>query len=89
MRKLIFTAALLALASSAMARDEQKVFKWEDEEGNVYYGDSVPQRFAERPKEVLNEHGVTVAELEGREDRRATGAGAASIRSAANARNCR
>ncbi len=66
MHKLIFTAALLALASSAMARDEQKVFKWEDEEGNVYYGDSVPQRFAERPKEVLNEHGVTVAELEGR-----------------------
>jgi hypothetical protein len=66
MRKLIFTAALFALASSAMARDEQKVFKWEDEEGNVYYGDSVPQIFAERPKEVLNEHGVTVAELEGR-----------------------
>ena len=66
MRKLIFITALLALASSAMARDEQKVFKWEDEEGNVYYGDSVPQRFAERPKEVLNEHGVTVAELEGR-----------------------
>jgi len=49
-----------------MARDEQKVFKWEDEEGNVYYGDSVPQRFSERPKEVLNEHGITVAELEGR-----------------------
>jgi len=66
MRKIIFTAALLALASSAFARDEQKVFKWEDEDGNVYYGDSVPQRFSERPKEVLNEHGVTVAELEGR-----------------------
>lgn len=49
-----------------MARDEQKVFKWEDEDGNVYYGDSIPQRFAERPKEVLNEHGITVAELEGR-----------------------
>jgi len=49
-----------------MAKDEQKVFKWEDEEGHVYYGDSVPQVFSERPKEVLNEHGVTVAELEGR-----------------------
>ena len=66
MRKLIFIAALFALASSAMARDEQKVFKWEDEDGNVYYGDSVPQIFTERPKEILNEHGVTVAELEGR-----------------------
>jgi hypothetical protein len=66
MRKVIFTTALLALASSAMARDEQKVFKWEDEDGNVYYGDSVPQQFTERPKTVLNEHGVAVAELEGR-----------------------
>jgi len=56
----------MAIASSAMAKDEQKVFKWEDEEGHVYYGDSVPQVFSERPKEVLNEHGVTVAELEGR-----------------------
>lgn len=49
-----------------MAKEEQKVFKWEDDEGNVYYGDSVPQQFAERPKEVLNEHGVTVGELEGK-----------------------
>ncbi|MDH5455277.1 MAG: DUF4124 domain-containing protein [Gammaproteobacteria bacterium] len=66
MRKIFVTATLLALASSAVAAEEQKVFKWEDEDGNVYYGDSVPQQFAERPKEVLNEHGVTVAELEGR-----------------------
>jgi hypothetical protein len=66
MWKFILTAALMAIASSAMAKDEQKVFKWEDEEGHVYYGDSVPQVFSERPKEVLNEHGVTVAELEGR-----------------------
>ncbi len=66
MRKIFVTATLLALGSSAMAGEEQKVFKWEDEDGNVYYGDSVPQQFAERPKEVLNEHGVTVAELEGK-----------------------
>ena len=66
MWKFILTTALLAMASSAMARDEQQVFKWEDEDGNVFYGDSVPPQYAERPKEVLNEHGVTVAELEGR-----------------------
>jgi hypothetical protein len=66
MRKLILTTALLTLASSAMARDEQQVFKWKDEDGNVFYGDSIPPQYAERPKEVLNEHGVTVAELEGR-----------------------
>ena len=66
MWKFILTTALLAMASSAMARDEQQVFKWEDEDGNVFYGDSVPPQYAERPKEILNEHGVTVAELEGR-----------------------
>lgn len=66
MRNFIITLALLAFASSAMARDEQKVFKWEDEDGNVYYGDSIPAEFAERPKEVLDETGVTIGMLEGK-----------------------
>lgn len=66
MRKFIITTALLALASSGYAKDEQNVYKWEDDDGNVYYGDSIPAEFAERPKEVLNDHGVTVAELEGK-----------------------
>ncbi len=66
MRKLIITVALVSLCSSAFARDEQKVFRWEDDEGNVYYGDSIPAEYAERPKEVLNEHGVTVENLEGK-----------------------
>lgn len=66
MRKFIITAALITLSSSAFARDEQKVFRWEDDEGNVYYGDSIPAEYAERPKEVLNEHGVTVENLEGK-----------------------
>ena len=66
MRKFIITVALVALSSSVFARDEQKVYRWVDKDGNVYYGDSIPAEFAERPKEVLNEHGVTVANLEGK-----------------------
>lgn len=66
MRKFIITAALITLCSSAFARDEQKVFRWEDDEGNVYYGDSIPAEYAERPKERLNEHGVAVESLEGK-----------------------
>lgn len=66
MRKFIITAALVTLSSSVFARDEQKVYRWVDADGNVYYGDSVPAEFAERPKEVLNEHGVTVQNLEGK-----------------------
>jgi len=66
MRNFFITAALLVLGSSAMAKEDQKVFKWEDAEGNVYYGDSIPAEFAERPKEVLDESGVTIGMLEGK-----------------------
>jgi hypothetical protein len=66
MRKFIFTVALITLSSSVFARDEQKVYKWMDADGNIYYGDSVPAEFAERPKQILNDHGVTVANLEGK-----------------------
>lgn len=66
MRKFIITAALVTLCSSAFARDEQKVYRWEDADGNVYYGDSIPAEYAERPKERLNEHGVAVESLEGK-----------------------
>jgi hypothetical protein len=66
MRKLITICALTALCSAAFARDEQKVYSWEDEDGNVYYGDSIPAEYAERPKRVLNEQGVSVQEIEGK-----------------------
>jgi len=66
MRKFIVTLALISLSSSVFARDEQKVYKWVDADGNIYYGDSIPAEFAERPKEVLNDHGVTVENLEGK-----------------------
>ena len=66
MRNFFITAALLVLGSSAMAKEDQKVFKWEDAEGNVYYGDSIPAEFAERPKEVLDENGITIGMLEGK-----------------------
>jgi hypothetical protein len=66
MRKLITTIALITLGSSAAVGDEQKVYKWTDDQGNVHFSDSIPAEHAERPKEVLNDHGVTVGELEGK-----------------------
>ena len=60
MRKLITTIALITLGSSAAVGDEQKVYKWTDDQGNVHFSDSIPAEHAERPKEVLNDHGVTV-----------------------------
>lgn len=66
MRKFILIIALFVLSSTAAAREEKKVFKWEDEDGNVYYGDSIPAEFSERPKEVLNDQGVAVDAIEGK-----------------------
>lgn len=66
MRKLIVIAALVALASQAQAREEQKVYKWTDKDGNVHYSDSIPPEYAEQPKEVLNDQGVAVEELAGK-----------------------
>ena len=52
MRKFIVISALVALSSTAAAREEQKLFKWTDDEGNVYYSDSIPAEFKDRPKEA-------------------------------------
>jgi hypothetical protein len=66
MRK-VFTICLLALlGATASAAEEKKLYKWTDADGNVYYGDSVPAEYAERPKTVLNDQGVAVDELEGK-----------------------
>lgn len=66
MRKLLTTTLLLTISLTASAQGDKKVYKWKDADGNVYYGDSIPAEFAERPKSVLNDQGVSVAELEGK-----------------------
>lgn len=66
MRKYVLTiAALLSLPLAASA-DETRVFRWTDTDGQVHYGDSIPVEYAEFPKDILNDHGVTVDILEGK-----------------------
>jgi hypothetical protein len=65
MRKL-FTICLLVLFGTTAVAEEKKLYKWTDADGNVYYGDSIPAEYAERPKTVLNDQGVAVDELEGK-----------------------
>ncbi len=64
MRKVIVTFAFTLATAGVASADEY--YKWTDEEGNVHIGDSIPAEFAERPKEVVNEHGVTIEHLEGK-----------------------
>jgi hypothetical protein len=66
MYKLVLTTALILLGSLASAAEDKRVYKWVDADGIVHYGDSIPAQYAELPKEVLNDHGVTVATLEGK-----------------------
>lgn len=66
MRKFILTVALVTLSSSVFARDEQKVYKWVDEDGNVYFSDKIPADASDHPKDVLNDRGVTIDNLEGK-----------------------
>ena len=68
MRKsVISTAAFFSLLPLAVnAAETERVYKWVDETGQVHYGDSIPPEFSDLPKQILNDHGVTVDHLEGR-----------------------
>jgi len=62
----MLTLTLLLLGPLASGATETRVFKWVDKDGMVHYGHTIPARYAELPKEVLNDHGVTIANLEGK-----------------------
>ena len=63
----ITTGFLIALASSAaLAGEHDRVYKWVDKDGQIHYGDSIPPEASDLPKQVLNEHAITVDHLEGR-----------------------
>ncbi len=50
----------------AASAQEAKVYRWVDADGVTHYGDSIPAQYAEFPKEVLNDRGITVQHLEGK-----------------------
>jgi hypothetical protein len=54
---------LLPLAAGAQQR---QAYSWVDDEGVVHYGDSIPPEFADKPKNVINEHGITVDHIRGK-----------------------
>ncbi len=66
MRKRLLTIALFSLLPLALSAEESKVFRWVDADGQVHFGDSIPAEYADFPKDVLNEHGVTVGNLQGK-----------------------
>jgi hypothetical protein len=59
----VLTCLLLPLAAAAQQRAS---YSWVDDEGITHFGDSVPPEYADKPKDVLNEHGVTVGHIQGK-----------------------
>ncbi len=60
-------SALLLLAPLAAGADENgRVYKWVDADGELHYSDSVPAKYAEMDKHVLNEHGVAIDLVRGK-----------------------
>jgi hypothetical protein len=59
----------------------RQTYSWVDDEGVKHYGDSIPAEYADKPKEVLNDQGVAVDQLEGKktEEQLAAEAAAAEL----------
>jgi hypothetical protein len=66
MQHKFFAITLLSLLPLIAFAQSKEYFKWVDKDGVTHYGDSIPAEYAELPKEVVNDYGVTVDELEGK-----------------------
>jgi hypothetical protein len=58
--------AVLFLLPLAAGAQQRQAYSWVDDEGVVHYGDSIPPEFADKPKNVINEHGITVDHIRGK-----------------------
>lgn len=54
------TLLLFCLSAGIASAQAPKLYRWVDEHGVVHYGDSIPARYAEIERQVVNEHGITV-----------------------------
>jgi hypothetical protein len=54
------TLLFFCLSAGVAAAQNSKLFRWVDEDGVVHYGDSIPAKYSELERQVVNEHGITV-----------------------------
>lgn len=66
MRISVFAMAFCILLPLGANAQQREVYSWVDDEGVTHFGDSIPAEYADKPKDVINEHGVKVGELEGK-----------------------
>lgn len=66
MRILVSAIAVLFLLPLVAGAQQRTLYSWVDDEGVTHYGDRIPPEYAEKPKNVVNEHGVTVGQISGK-----------------------
>ncbi len=68
MRLKVISVAVCLFLPLAVAAQQRTAptYSWVDDDGVRHYGDSIPAEYADKPKEVVNEHGVTIGHIEGR-----------------------
>ncbi|MEM8547492.1 MAG: DUF4124 domain-containing protein [Pseudomonadota bacterium] len=57
---------LAAMAAAPVVYADKPMYRWVDENGVVHVGDSIPARYADQHKEILNDQGVAIGEIRGR-----------------------
>jgi len=66
MRIVLGALAVLFMLPLVAVAQQRTAYSWVDDDGVVHYGDSVPPEYADKPKEVINEHGVTIDHIRGK-----------------------
>lgn len=66
MRLKVTAFAVLFLLPLIAGAQQRASYSWVDDDGVVHYGDSIPPEYADKPKNVVNEHGVTVGHIRGK-----------------------
>lgn len=66
MRLLAAILSFAALLPVAAAGDQGKLYRWVDSEGIVHYSDHIPAEYADQRKQLVNEHGVPLADIAGK-----------------------
>jgi len=66
MRMRAAAIAVLFLLPLAAVAQQRPAYTWVDDDGIVHYGDSIPPEYADKPKDVVNEHGVTIGHIRGK-----------------------
>lgn len=66
MHSKITTLAILLLLPLFAGAQQRAAYTWVDDDGVRHYGDRIPAEYADKPKSLVNEHGVIVGHIEGK-----------------------